>query len=75
MQVGLFAQEYYPEGTRWTEKEEITHQPLPFLEGNPIWVCKSEHIPTPDGSYWFDAGDRSFSYYFLGKQKEIDGKV
>ena len=54
-------------------------RPLPFLEGNPIWVFKSEHIPTPRSSdwmkYWVDTGDRHYTYYFLGKQKEIDGKA
>ena len=55
------------------------HQPLSFIEGNPIWVYKYEHIPTPRSDdwmkYWLDTGDRNFTYYFLGRQKEIDGKV
>ena len=55
------------------------HQSLSFLEGNPIWVYKYEHIPTPrpDGwmKYWLDTGDRTFTYYFLGGQEEIGGKV
>ena len=58
---------------------EEPHQPLPFLEGNPIWEYKYEHIPTPRSDdwmkYWLDTGDRIFTYYFLGGQKEIDGKV
>jgi len=56
---------------------EAPHQPLPLLEGNPIWVYKYEHIPmprVPDLKCWVDTGDRSFTYYFLGGQKEIDGK-
>jgi len=55
-----------------------SHQPLPFLEGNPIWVYKYEHMPIPRDPNlhcWVDTGERSFTYYFLGKQKEIDGKV
>ena len=59
---------------------EEPHQPLPFLEGNPIWVYKYEHIPTPHDPEmwmrcWVDTGHRSFIYYFLGGQKEIDSKV
>ena len=65
----------------WPEKP---YQPLPFLEGNPIWVYKHEHLPMgtvleDDGlnaiSCWLDAGNRNFTYYFLGGQKEIEGKV
>ena len=57
---------------------------LSFLEGNPIWVYKHEHLPMgtvleDDGlnaiSCWLDAGNRNFTYYFLGGQKEIEGKV
>ena len=56
---------------------------LPFLEGNPIWVYKHEHIPRglvweDDGWYyrcWLDAGDRSYSYYFIGDTSEIEGTV
>ena len=59
--------------------QEEPHQPQSFLEGNPIWVYKYEHIPTPrpDGwmKYWLDTGDRTFTYYFLGGQEEIGGKV
>ena len=59
----------------WPEKP---HQPLPLLEGNPIWEFKYEHIPTlrdPNIKCWVDTGNRSFTYYFLGGQKEIEGKV
>ena len=59
--------------------QEEPHQPQSFLEGNPIWVYKYEHIPTPRTDdwmkYWFDTGDRTFTYYFLGGQEEIGGKV
>ena len=63
--------------------EDKPYQPLPFLEGNPIWIYKHEHIPRglvweDDGWYyrcWHDTGDRCFTYYFLGGQKEIDGKL
>ena len=63
---------------------EEPHQPLPFLEGNPIWVYKYEHIPMDavledDGwnsiLCWLDTGDRLFTYYFLGDKKEIEGRV
>jgi len=58
---------------------EEPHQPLPFLEGNPIWVFKYEHMPTPRSNdwmkYWLDTGDRYFNYYFLGGKKELEGKV
>jgi len=57
---------------------EETHHPLLLLEGNPIWVYKYEHIPTLRDPYikcWLDTGDRSFTYYFLCGQKEIDGKL
>ena len=61
---------------------EEPHQPLPFLEGNPIWVYKFERLNRATGwkngvrySCFVDMGDRHFSYYFLGKQKEIEGKV
>ena len=60
------------------ERLEEPRQPLAFLEGNPIWVYKYEHISqarVPLISYWLDTGNRRFTYYFLGKQKEIDGKV
>ena len=57
----------------------IAQKPSPFLEGNPIWVYKYEHIPTPRTDdwmkYWLDTGDRTFTYYFLGGQEEIGGKV
>ena len=59
--------------------QEEPHQPQSFLEGNPIWVYKYEHIPTPRTDdwmkYWLDTGDRTFTYYFLGGQEEIGGKV
>ena len=58
--------------------DEEPHQPLPFLEGNPIWVYKYEHIPRlrdPNIICWIDTGDRVYTYYFLGRQKEIEGKV
>ena len=63
--------------------QEEPHQPQSFLEGNPIWVYKYEHIPQGliwrDGHWvpdcWVDISDRHFTYYFLGNQKEIDGKV
>ena len=66
----------------WYSPEE-PHQPQSFLEGNPIWVYKYEHIPRGliwrDGHWvddcWVDISDRHFTYYFLGNQKEIDGKV
>ena len=59
---------------------DTSHQPLPFLEDNPIWIYKYEHmaipqIMDPEDRYWYDAGERRFSYYFLGRQKEIEGKV
>lgn len=59
-------------------QSETSYQPLPFLEGNPIWVYKYEHISMPRDpnlKCWVDTGNRSFTYYFLGGQKEIDGKV
>ncbi len=60
-------------------QSEAPHQPLPLLEGNPIWEYKHEHIPTPRSDdwmkCWIDTGARSFTYYFLGRQKEIDGKT
>ena len=59
--------------------QEEPHQPQSFLEGSPIWVYKYEHIPTPRTDdwmkYWLDTGDRTFTYYFLGGQEEIGGKV
>ncbi len=63
--------------------QEGPHQPQSFLEGNPIWVYNCEHIPRGliwrDGHWvpdcWVDISDRHFTYYFLGNQKEIDGKV
>jgi hypothetical protein len=67
----------------WYSPEE-PRQPLPFLEGNPIWVYKYEHIPMDavledDGwnsiLCWLDTGDRLFTYYFLGDKKEIEGRV
>ena len=68
----------------WPEKETEEPVSLPFLEDNPIWVYKYEHIPMDavledDGwnsiLCWLDAGDLYYSYYFLGEQKEIEGKV
>ena len=57
-------------------QSEAPHQPLPFLEGNPIWEYKYEHLPIPRGKeYWVDAGDRYFTYYFLAGHKEIGGKL
>ena len=56
---------------------EESHQPLPFLEGNPIWVFKHESLSHPEDDplmCWL-AGNRNFTYYFLGGQKEIEGKV
>ena len=57
-------------------------QPLPFLEGNPIWVYKYERLTRgnglKDGEYYgvhVDTGNRKYSYYFLGGQEEIEGKV
>ena len=63
--------------------QEEPHQPQSFLEGNPIWVYKYEHIPRGliwrDGHWvpdcWVDISDRHFTYYFLGGQEEIEGKV
>ena len=58
---------------------EEPSRPLPFLEGNPIWVFKYEHIlmPTIDDKmkYWLDVGERYYLYFFLGKQKVIEDKV
>ena len=58
------------------------HQRLTFLEGNPIWVYKYERLSRAGGwkdgvSYgcFIDTNNRHFIYYFLGGQKEIDGKV
>ena len=51
---------------------------MSFLEGNPIWVYKYEHIPTPKDQFmkcWVDVSDRCYSYYFLAGQKEINNKV
>ena len=59
-------------------QSETSYQPLPLLEGNPIWEYKYEHISMPRDpnlKCWVDTGDRSFTYYFLGGQKEIEGKV
>ena len=63
-------------------QSETSHQPLPFLEGNPIWVYKYERLTRAPGwkngvhyGCFIDTGDRHFIYYFLDKQKEIDGKV
>ena len=59
-------------------QSETPHQPLPFLEGNPIWVYKYEHMPEPEDLYlicWLNTGERYFTYYFLGGKKEIEGKV
>ena len=61
---------------------EEPHQPLPFLEGNPIWVFK--HEPMQRAAYWangywdecfLDAGNQYYTYYFLGGKKELEGKV
>lgn len=65
---------------RLQAQSETSYQPQPFLEGNPIWVYKYEHIPRQYNQktrmgYWLDTGDRYFTYYFLGGQKEIDGKA
>ena len=63
--------------TQSLAQPETLHQPLPFLEGNPIWVYKYEHIPRlrdPNITCWIDTGDRVYTYYFLGRQKEIEGK-
>ena len=58
------------------------HQPLSFLEGNPIWVYKYERLTRgtawKDGVHYgifVDTGYRDYRYYFLGGQEEIDGKV
>ena len=80
--------EKYKAASPWSEFGNIvalsdeSHQPLPFLEGNPIWVYKFERLNRATGwkdevrySCFIDTGDRHFTYYFLGKQKEIDGKV
>ena len=58
-------------------QSETSHLPLPLLEDNPIWEYRYEHIPTlrdPNIKCWIDTGDRSFTYNFLGGQREIDGK-
>ena len=52
-------------------------QPLPFLEGNPIWVFKHESLSHPRDTplmCWL-ASNRNLIYYFLGGQEEIEGKV
>ena len=73
--------EKYKTALRWSDFCNIVaipHQPLPFLEGNPIWVFKHEHIARlrdPNITCWIDTGDLYYSYYFLGGQKEIEGKV
>ena len=57
---------------------EEPSRPLPFLEGNPIWVFKDEQMPlgrVNDEACWIDAGLRAYTYYFLGEKKEIEGKV
>ncbi|MBR4131112.1 MAG: leucine-rich repeat domain-containing protein [Bacteroidaceae bacterium] len=62
--------------------QEEPHQPQSFLEGNPIWVYKYERLTRgnglKDGEYYgvhVDTGNRKYSYYFLGGQEEIEGKV
>ena len=53
--------------------QEEPHQPQSFLEGNPIWVYKYEHIPQGliwrDGHWvpdcWVDISDRHFTYYYI----------
>ncbi|MCF0114255.1 MAG: hypothetical protein HUJ56_02800, partial [Erysipelotrichaceae bacterium] len=45
---------------------------LSFLDGNPIWVFKSEHLSKADSSEcWIDTGSRLFYYYFMGGEKKI----
>ncbi|MBO4549426.1 MAG: hypothetical protein J5733_01735, partial [Bacteroidaceae bacterium] len=62
----------------WPEKKAVEEPvTLPFLEGNPIWEYKYEHISMPRDpnlKCWVDTGDRSFTYYFLGGKKEIEGR-
>ncbi len=75
--------EKYKTALRWSDFSNIVaieepRQPLPFLEGNPIWVYKYEHMPEPEDLYlicWLNTGERYFTYYFLGGKKEIEGKV
>ena len=74
--------EKYKTALRWSDFSNIVaieepRQPLPFLEGNPIWVFKHESLSHPEDDplmCWL-AGNRNFTYYFLGGQKEIEGKV
>ena len=57
---------------------EEQHQPLPLLEGNPIWVYKYEHISKPRDPNlhcWIDTGERVYTYFFLGEKKEIEGRA
>ena len=56
-------------------QSETPHQPLPFLEDNPIWVYKYERLAHWYSGRFIDKGNRSFAYYFLGGKKEIEGKV
>ena len=78
----LFACLLCSAGMTASAQSETSYQPLPFLEGNPIWVYKFERLNRAPGwkngvryGCFIDTGDRHFTYYFLGKQKEIDGKV
>ena len=56
-------------------QSETSYQPLPFLEGNPIWVYKYERLERWYSGRFIDKNNRSFTYYFLGRKKEIGGKV
>ena len=56
---------------------EEYREPLPFLEGNPIWEYKYEHISMPRDpnlKCWIDTGERVYTYFFLGGKKEIEGR-
>ena len=70
--------EKYKATAPWNEFGNIVedlHQPLPFLEDNPIWVYKYERLAHWYSGRFIDKGNRSFAYYFLGGKKEIEGKV
>lgn len=75
--------ETYAQAEGWKEFKNIVEDAAQgqqtlssFIKGNPVWVFKSECLTglrTP--RCWVDTNDRSFYYYFMGKEKEIEGRA
>ena len=45
-----------------------------FLDGNPVWAFRSEFMPKVwEKNCYLDIDDKTYTYYFVGGEKEIEG--